>query len=277
MDIVKGMGLQVKVASMPAGKDPDEYLRDNGADNFLGVIRVAPNVLEYTIREAMNQFDSSNLEGKVAIIGAVIPSLAQTENAVVIEGYIVRLAQLLKINESAIRSEFNKYLRDHQMTNFISSKTSPIGKQQIGTRENGSLAVIEENIIYMLTEHADHYATVSEDIVPTDFKNELRRSVFEKLKALYDENNGSYTLTDIKERLTPAESEELARIMVLDSVPDDAAVLHDYAKRFRLAALREAYDLHSARADELNRKGDSAFIQELSQCKQVNEEMKKWL
>lgn len=277
VDIVKGMGLQVKVASMPAGKDPDEYLRDNGPDNFLEVIKSAPNVLEYTLREALNQFDSSNLEGKVGIIGAVIPSLAQTENAVIIEGYIVRLAQLLKINESAIRSEFNKYLRDHKMTNFISSKTSPVGKQQAGNRETGSLAVIEENIIYMLTEHPDHYTVISDDIVPTDFKSEIRRSVFEKLKALYEKNNGTYTLTDIKEQLTPAESEELARIMMLDSVPDDATVLHDYAKRFRLAALREAYEFHSARADELNRKGDSAFIQELSRCKQVNEEMKKWL
>ena len=76
--------------------------------------------------------------------------------------------------------------------------------------------------------------------------------------------------------LAPEEEKELARIMILQEVPMDEAVLTDYAKRFRIMALQKQYEEHSKLAADLSRKGDPAFLQELAQCKQIKEQMKQW-
>jgi DNA primase len=85
-----------------------------------------------------------------------------------------------------------------------------------------------------------------------------------------------YTKVDIQEKLTPEEAEELARIMVLQDVPMDEAVLMDYVKRFHLGELQKQYNEHSKKAAEYSRNGDSKFIDELKRCKEITNEIKKW-
>ena len=55
-----GINIRIKIAKVPDGKDPDEYIKVNGADKFKDVVRNALYVEDYLLERAKN--DNTDLE-----------------------------------------------------------------------------------------------------------------------------------------------------------------------------------------------------------------------
>ena len=276
MEIVRGMGLKVRVVSLPQGKDPDEYINSAGPEKFREAVSAAPHVLDYMLQTAMSQYDSTTLEGKSSVTATVLPVLAAVDNRVVLEAFLKKMAQNLQIDENAVRSEFNKYVDKHpesgQQQVVISTAVS---HENAAARGSGSMAVAEENILRFILEKPASCGRIQQKIDVAFFMDERRRRIYQVILDMYT-HHGMYTKADIQENLTPGEAEEIARIMVLQDVPMDETVLMDYVKRFRLAELQKQYLEHSKRAAEYSRKNDPQVIEELAACKKINEEMKQW-
>lgn len=276
MEIVRNLGMRIRVVSLPQGKDPDEYINSAGPDKFREAVDNAPNVLDYMLMMALRQSDETTLEGKAAITATMLPVLAQVSNRVVLEAFLKKLATRIQIDENAIRSEFNKYVAAHpeagQQQVTISHSVS---QENAAARGGGPNAVSEENILRFLMDHPKSCTRIREKIIPGFFANTVRRHIYEKILAAADAQ-GMYTTSDIQNNLTPEEAEELARIMVLQDVPVDEAVLLDYVKRFRLAELQKKYREYSARAAAYGQSNDPRLVDALAACKQILEEMKHW-
>lgn len=276
MEIVRNLGMRIRVVSLPQGKDPDEYINSAGPDKFREAVDNAPNVLDYMLMMALRQSDETTLEGKAAITATMLPVLAQVSNRVVLEAFFKKLAARIQIDENAIRSEFNKYVAAHpeagQQQVTISHSVS---QENAAARGGGPNAVSEENILRFLMDHPKSCTRIREKIIPGFFANTVRRHIYEKILAAADAQ-GMYTTSDIQNNLTPEEAEELARIMVLQDVPVDEAILLDYVKRFRLAELQKKYREYSARAAAYGQSNDPRLVDALAACKQILEEMKHW-
>ena len=128
MEIVRGLGMRIRVLSLPQGKDPDEYINAAGPDKFRQAVDEAPNVLDYMLMRALQRFDVTTLEGKSSITTMVLPVVAAVDNRVLLEAFLKKLAGQLQIGENAVRSEFNKYVAAHpeagQQPVVISSSVS---------------------------------------------------------------------------------------------------------------------------------------------------------
>lgn len=276
MEIVRGMGLRIRVVSLPQGKDPDEFINSAGAEQFREAVDSAPNALDYMLQTGLRQFDVTTLEGKTSIVAFILPVLAAVDNRVALESFFRKIAAQLQVDETAIRSEFNKYVANHPEAGQTQVVVSPaIAKQNDTARGNAAMAVAEENILRFLLEKPSECSSISEKIDATFFVDERRRRIYEVILDTYDHQE-MYTNVDIQEKLTPEEAEELARIMVLQDVPMDETVLMDYVKRFHLGELQKQYNEHSKKAAEYSRNGDSKLIDELKICKEITNEIKKW-
>ena len=276
MEIVRGMSMAIRVVSLPQGKDPDEYINTAGPDKFRDAVNHAPNVLDYMLQTACRRFDRTTLEGKSAITAMVLPVLAAVDNRVVLEAFLAKMASQLKIDDNAVRSEFNKYIAKHpelgQQQVVISASVS---HENAAARGSGAMAVAEENILRFLLEKPAACGRIQEKIDTAFFTDAKRKHIYQTILDVYTQQ-GMYTKGDIQENLTPEEAEEVARIMILQDVPMDENVVMDYVKRFRLAELQKQYMEHSRRAAAYSRENDSRVITELAACKQINEEIKKW-
>lgn len=276
MEIVRGLGLQIRVASLPQGKDPDEYINSAGAAKFREAIDNAPNVLDYTLQRAMLIHDSATLEGKSAITAAVWPVLAGVDNQVVLDAFLSKLAVQLRIDENAVRSEFNRYVVKHPETGQRQVTLSPtISASNAAQRGTGTLAVAEENILRFLLEHPGALPRIRERIHADFFTEPKRRRIYETIIAICEAGQ-QLTPAGLQERLAPEEAQEVARIMVLQDVPVDEAVLLDYAKRFRLQELKRQYEQHSTQAAQYGRTQDPRLVAELAILKRIRDEMKQW-
>ena len=52
LEILRTAGFDVRVLSIPQGKDPDEYVRSNGRDAFLKLVNSAEPLIDYRIKKA---------------------------------------------------------------------------------------------------------------------------------------------------------------------------------------------------------------------------------
>lgn len=65
LEILRTAGFDVRVLSIPQGKDPDEYVRSNGKDAFLRLINNSEPLIDYRIKKAEEGIDFKNSQSVI--------------------------------------------------------------------------------------------------------------------------------------------------------------------------------------------------------------------
>jgi DNA primase len=140
MQLLRRVGLQVYIARIPAGKDPDEYIRNQGGEAFKqNVIESALPMYQYYMEILKEKFPIESVEGKSAYVREFAAILSQSDSPVEIDGYVQELAKTLQITENAIYREIQKEQRN-TLTGFSGKEgtSKPIDEIKVSSRENSS-------------------------------------------------------------------------------------------------------------------------------------------
>ena len=62
LEVLKNAGFDVRVLTVPQGKDPDEYIRSNGKEAFMNLIEGALPLIEYRLKKVKEGINFSNNE-----------------------------------------------------------------------------------------------------------------------------------------------------------------------------------------------------------------------
>ncbi len=103
LSILQRAGLRVRVARIPEGKDPDDFLRVRGSQAFTRVLAEALPLLDYAFAAAAEGRDLSRPESKATVASAVAPFLLGEEDPVAQAAQIRELAGRLGVAEEAVR------------------------------------------------------------------------------------------------------------------------------------------------------------------------------
>jgi DNA primase len=95
--------LAARVAVLPAGEDPDAFLRKHGADAFRRVVAGGLPVFEYAVEMASGRHDTGSREGKLALIDEVLTVIRSVANPVRTAEYLRALAERFAVPEDALR------------------------------------------------------------------------------------------------------------------------------------------------------------------------------
>lgn len=100
--------LPVRVAVLPGGADPDEFLRDKGAEAFRAVLAGAQSVFDYRFAMASARHDGRTVEGKVGIVDEMSQLIIVAPNPVRQSEYVRLLAERLGVREDAVRGQVRR-------------------------------------------------------------------------------------------------------------------------------------------------------------------------
>ncbi len=269
LSILRTMGAKVKVVLIPDGKDPDEFIRKHGAEAFRVLVKDAADFLEYQVKQAFDTTDHSSLEGKVAVVSKIVPVLAMADNAVEVNTHIANISQGLAIDESAIRSELRKYLfnakkdknvkHGKNISNLIVARTPSVATEQA-----------ERHLIRLMCEDETLISYIEKNISIEEIQGEHRREI---IKIIFNEYNMGKNVSDIAWTMLLSEvaNAELSCIMLIDiQYTDSIKMADDCIRSIQLMHLKVLYEEHRLRADELERIGDSRFLQELAESQRIN-------
>ena len=276
LSILRNLGANVRVILIPDGKDPDEFIRKHGAEAFQLLIAQAADILEYQIKQAFQSIDYSSLEGKVAVVSKIVPILAEADNAVEVNAYIASISQMLAIDESAIRSEVRKFLFQQQKDKNV-KKGKNISNMLVVKQPSVALEQAESHLIRLMCGDSSLIPYIREKLSAEEIQGENRREI---INLIFKEYNMGKDITDTAwtMMLSEAANAELSHIMLIDiqyNDTDNIKMVDDCIKNMRLTNLKFLYEQHRLRADELERLGDSGFLQALAESQRINDEINK--
>lgn len=272
LQIVRELGMSLRVLTIPDGKDPDEFLSKHGKEAFDKLVENAFTYLEYRFQQILAETDYSNLQGKVNVVSRVVELLAGSNNAVETNVYIARTAEVLAIDESSVRSELYKYLnkKDSQVR-----QGQDITIRSAAQKPEGASLTAERNLISMICSDGSMIPYIKAQISPEAFSHPETQEIISRLWQAWEVDE---SLTKEIDRMMQESAlrDVLSNILFNEPISEDVIqMVDDCIRMIRLSHYQKLYEQHRLKADELERMGDSGFLQELAQSQRIKDEINK--
>lgn len=100
-------GFDVRVLALPAGSDPDKFIRERGADAYRKALEQAPAFLDYLI-ERTRRTDLTTGEGKLKAMNFLMPYVQRVPDPLLRSEWATRIAAQLRIEEPVLREALRK-------------------------------------------------------------------------------------------------------------------------------------------------------------------------
>jgi DNA primase len=105
-------GLELRIVRLPAGEDPDSFLRKEGSEAYRARIAEARELLDFLLEGAEARGETKEARGKKGFLLEAVPLLARVPDRLVRSEYAARLAERLRIDDALVLEEVRRALRD---------------------------------------------------------------------------------------------------------------------------------------------------------------------
>ncbi len=114
LDLFVNSGLGVKVVTLPAGEDPDTYVRKEGPEAFARLEGQAPSLLDFALEQSLNATEVSTIEGRIRSVDEVLRILQKSEHPIEREERLKVVAERLGINQARLIERYPILAQEHR-------------------------------------------------------------------------------------------------------------------------------------------------------------------
>ncbi|MBI2816649.1 MAG: DNA primase [Acidobacteria bacterium] len=101
-------GMSVRVLRLPGAMDPDEFIKQTGAEAYRDQLKAAQPFFRYLASRALELHGSNTPEAKLAGINFVLPFLAKVPNKLIRSELVADIAQKMDVNTGIILDSFRR-------------------------------------------------------------------------------------------------------------------------------------------------------------------------
>ncbi len=182
--ILKEVGIVTKIINMQPYKDPDEFIKALGAEEYQRRIDNAENSFMFEIRIMQKDYDMKDPQSKTAFYNEIAKKLLGFSEELERNNYIEAIAQKYNISFDDLRKLVNNLAMKGGVVNKPTQLKSGIHENK--KKEDGR-KTSQKLLLTWLIEDTRLFRTVSNLISPDDFTEELYHKVavtlFEQFKA----------------------------------------------------------------------------------------------
>ena len=120
IDILVDAGLSVKVLDLKDAKDPDEYVRKYGTDEYRNAMKDAVPRIKFKIDNLKSTFDLSKDQDNIKFAQEAVNIIKQLKSPVEIDYYIKYLSEIVQLDEDAVKREI--YGKSYSSKNLSNGK-----------------------------------------------------------------------------------------------------------------------------------------------------------
>ena len=120
IDILVEAGLSVKVLDLKDAKDPDEYVRKYGTDEYRKARKDAVPRIKFKIDNLKSYFDLSKDQDNIKFAQEAVNIIKQLKSPVEIDYYIKYLSKIVQLDEDAVKREI--YGKSYSSRNLSNGK-----------------------------------------------------------------------------------------------------------------------------------------------------------
>ncbi|WP_058486361.1 DNA primase [Defluviitalea phaphyphila] len=191
--ILSSVGLKVKVMQVPDGKDPDEFIKQNGGENFQKLLNEAMGAIMFQVHILRKKYDISDAEQKIKFTMEVAEILSKLDNAIERDVYIDELSRDIGISKESIFGVIRKIIAEKERSNrkqINYKKVSETFKDNIrikqeNNEENG-LYKAQKNILSLLYDNPHIYEKIRPYLSFEDFDDATLMKAAKLIYERYD-------------------------------------------------------------------------------------------
>jgi DNA primase len=197
-------GMQVRILELEGDRDPDEYVKEAGADAYRSRLEKAPAYFHWLADRARKKFDMRTVEGRLEGFKFVAPSIQRISDR--LERFAVAndVADYLGVDEKLVRDYFAKGSEERRHINQR-PQVPPYERLLLNSLLGSEAA--REAVIPQLREM----------IVVERF---VTKNVFRALFALHTDGTG-FRFSDLEGRLSEADRDLLSTVVFADEVLEE--------------------------------------------------------
>lgn len=267
LGILREAGLTGKIIHLEPYKDPDEFIKNLGKEEFQKRIDEAENSFFFEIHVLEKGFDLKDPDSKTKFYNEIAKKLCQFSEEVERDNYIQAIAEKYGIGFDNLRRLVVSYASKTGIVKPIEKAKSGV-KAKIVPEE--ALKKNQRLLITWITDNPKLYKTVKKYISPQDFTEELYRKVAEKLFA--DIEKDAYNPAGIISMFTDEEEQrQVAELFStnltgLETQADREKAFHDIV----VAVKKNSYEHYSKKLGS-----DVQALQQVIEGKKALEELQK--
>lgn len=188
MEILKSMGVDIRVLQISGAKDPDEYILKYGPERLIKCMDNAISVVEYKVKTLKKDLDLENVSDKIKFLNEIAKTLSEVDNTMEREVYVDKIAKTYEISQQAIYAEINKILYKGTANKQILEKPTVTMKPPKADNVDDATKRKEQMLIYVLINYPNEsYSKIKEvldlNLIKVELNKQIINTLFEKIEA----------------------------------------------------------------------------------------------
>lgn len=176
--ILKEAGLTGKVLNLEPYKDPDEFMKNLGREEFAKRLLQAENTFFFELRMMQKQYDLSDPEAKTKFYNEIAKKLCGFSEEVERENYTEAVAEKYNISMESLKKLVTGYAAKMGMAAEVIRSKQPVQQKNTPKEQQEN---VQKLLLTWLVEEPHLYKKIKKYITPLSFTNELYRQVAQEL------------------------------------------------------------------------------------------------
>ncbi len=204
---------QVRVLRLPAGQDPDAFIRSAGSEEYRKRLRESVPYLDFVLDRAIHsQGGLNNPRSKIQVLNAVLPYLAKVPNAVERSEYVFRFARKLDLEDQQLLAEVKRAAQQRK----TSLPDAPVASL-------GTMKFAEKRLLQLLLNNTDLQAAVLASCGPQDFEGLVAEKIFASILESF-RNHEVATFEGLLRRFTGQQEQALLAQLQMEQTPESLSL-----------------------------------------------------
>jgi len=191
IDILLENDFEIKVLVLPGGKDPDDFVRENGVESYNEARGKAMPALQFVMENAMSGRSLGNARQKAEAIEDVLPALSMIKNPIQKRESFDQAMNFFRVEDAGLKRDLWQSVKQG------SRLTPDIVKKQIRRATQTKMTVAEQHLLELLVFDAELRTNVLPLLEETDYTALATAPVFRAIIEL-DAKRNEITLESIQ-------------------------------------------------------------------------------
>ena len=186
--LIRETGVDIRVVAVPNGKDPDEFIRTNGAERFKLLLERAANDVEYRLMQIGLKYDLGSADGKAGYLREAAELLAGLSNSIERDVYAGKLSKEFSVSKEAILTQVGdlankrrKQQKASQLSRIVRQEEDAVKRINPEAEKYPRAVKAEEAILGTLLLHPDLILPISREISADLFVTPFNRGLYGRL------------------------------------------------------------------------------------------------
>ena len=198
------VGLDVRILRMEGAKDPDEYIKKYGADNFRRLLDASRTGFEFKLENTLQKYNLAVSSDKIKASGELCEYISEVWSEVERDVYIAATAKRLGLPPEGLKNDVESLRRKKIKTyNAKTAQEARLGAMGVGDKinteaiKNIRARSAEEAVVGLLLiydEYRDGVADGKIELSQDDFFSDFHRRAFEKIIEMQKEDRFDFSL-----------------------------------------------------------------------------------